>query len=263
MQSFIIDDNRHIMKLGIDVGNTLTKVALFKGSELIELHTFETLSLYKLKLLLSGFERKNMNVRYSIVSSVKEYDKDIRNFLNENYYFIELSSKIDLPIIIGYKTPETLGNDRIAGVCGATALFPGKDILVIDAGTCITYDFVDKGENYFGGGISPGIDARFKALNTFTENLPLVNRAEDFNLIGNSTTESIRSGVLNGILAEVEGIIKRYENNFGRMKIIFTGGDTIFFDKRLKNDIFALPNLVLNGLNEILDFNINKSTVIL
>jgi len=251
------------MKLAIDVGNTLTKVALFRGSELAELNTFENFSLLKLKHLLSEFGGENITDLYTIISAVKEYDKEIRSYLNDNYYFIELSSKTLLPIEICYKTPKTLGNDRIAGVCGASALFRGENILVIDAGTCITFDFIDKGKKYFGGGISPGIDIRFKALNTFTGNLPLVNRAENFNLIGTSTAESIRSGVLNGVLAEVEGIIKYYEDEFGRLKIIFTGGDTIFFDKRLKNVIFALPNLVLNGLNEILDFNINKSAIML
>ena len=198
-------------------------------------------------------------MNYSIVSSVREYDREVKNFLNKNYHFIELSSNTELPVSINYKTPETLGNDRIAGVCGASALFRGINILVIDAGTCITYDFIDKDKNYFGGGISPGIDIRFRALNTFTGNLPLVNRTDNFDLIGDSTEGSIRSGVLNGVIAEIEGVIKRYKDRFGQLKIIFTGGDTIFFDKRLKNDIFALPNLVLVGLNEILDFSINKS----
>ena len=251
------------MKLAIDVGNTLTKVALFQNSDLKELHTFENFNLNNLKQILWELEGKDNKVTYSIISSVKKYDSEIKKFLSKNYYFIELFSKISLPVTIMYKTPETLGNDRIAGICGASATFPGENILVIDAGTCVTFDFIDKEKNYFGGGISPGIDIRFKALNTFTGNLPLVNRADNFDLIGSSTTESIRSGVLNGILAEIEGIIWRYKGEFGQLRIIFTGGDTIFFDKRLKNDIFALPNLVLIGLNEILDFNINKSTAIL
>lgn len=251
------------MKLAIDVGNTLTKVALFQNSDLKELRTFENFKLTNLKQMLRGLEGKGNKVTYSIISSVKEYDSEIKKFLSKNYYFIELSSIISLPVTIRYKTPETLGNDRIAGVCGASATFPEENVLVIDAGTCVTYDFIDKEKNYFGGAISPGIDIRFKALNTFTGNLPLVNRADNFDLIGSSTTGSIRSGVLNGLLAEVEGIIRHYVDRFGQLKIIFTGGDTIFFDKRLKNDIFALPNLVLIGLNEILDFNINKSTTIL
>ncbi len=251
------------MKLAIDVGNTLTKVALFQDSNLIELNTFKEFTLEELKHFLSKPERKGNKVHYSIVSSVKEYDREIKEFLGNNYHFIELSSKTDLPVSIKYKTPETLGHDRVAGVCGASALFGGENILIIDAGTCVTYDFIDKEKNYFGGGISPGIDIRFKALNTFTGNLPLVNRTDDFNLIGNSTEGSIRSGVLNGIVAEIEGVIKRYEDRFGQLKIIFTGGDTIFFDKQLKNDIFAVPNLVLNGLNEILDFNINRSAATL
>ena len=249
------------MKLAIDVGNTLTKVAIFQDSDLIKLSSFNDFTLEKLILFINEAETKSNKVNYSIISSVRKYDSEIKNFLNKNYYFIELSAEIPLPVTIRYSTPKTLGNDRIAGVCGASAVFPGENILVIDAGTCVTYDFIDKRKNYFGGGISPGIDIRFKALNTFTGNLPLVNRTDDFDLIGDSTEGSIRSGVLNGIIAEIEGVIKRYEDKFGQLKIIFTGGDTIFFDKQLKNDIFAIPNLVLNGLNEILDFNINNSAV--
>ena len=252
-----------MMKLAIDVGNTLTKTAVFQDSDLLRLSLFKDFTLEELKRFINESETKSNRINYSIISSVRKYDSEIENYLNKNYRFTELSSKIPLPVNIRYRTPETLGNDRIAGVCGASAMFPGENILVIDAGTCVTYDFIDNEKNYFGGAISPGIDIRFKALNTFTGNLPLVNRAENFDLIGDSTEESIKSGVLNGIIAEIEGVIKRYKDRFGQLKIIFTGGDTIFFDKRLKNDIFAVPNLVLNGLNEILDFNINKDIDIL
>jgi type III pantothenate kinase len=251
------------MKLAIDVGNTLTKTAVFQDSDLLRLSFFKDFTLEELKRFINESETKSNRINYSIISSVRKYDSEIKNYLNKNYRFTELSSKIPMPVNIRYRTPETLGNDRIAGVCGASAMFPGENILVIDAGTCVTYDFIDNEKNYFGGAISPGIDIRFKALNTFTGNLPLVNRAENFDLIGDSTEESIKSGVLNGIIAEIEGVIKRYKDRFGQLKIIFTGGDTIFFDKRLKNDIFAVPNLVLNGLNEILDFNINKDIDIL
>jgi type III pantothenate kinase len=251
------------MKLAIDVGNTLTKTAVFQDNDLLRLSFFKDFTLEELKRFINESETKSNRINYSIISSVRKYDSEIENYLNKNYRFTELSSKIPLPVNIRYRTSETLGNDRIAGVCGASAMFPGENILVIDAGTCVTYDFIDNEKNYFGGAISPGIDIRFKALNTFTGNLPLVNRAENFDLIGDSTEESIKSGVLNGIIAEIEGVIKRYKDRFGQLKIIFTGGDTIFFDKRLKNDIFAVPNLVLNGLNEILDFNINKDIDIL
>ncbi len=250
------------MKLAIDIGNTLTKVALFQDNDLVKLRSFKEFTIEELTLFIGESETKNNKIISSVISSVKEYDHKIDSFLNEKYFFVKLSSKTPLPVIIRYNTPETLGKDRVAAVCGASSIFPEENILVIDAGTCITYDFIDKEKNYLGGGISPGIDIRFKALNTFTGNLPLVNRDDEFDLIGKSTEGSIKSGVLNGVLAEIEGIIKRYEDRFGRLKIIFTGGDTIFFDKRLKNDIFAIPNLVLNGLNEILEYSINKSMTI-
>ena len=134
-------------------------------------------------------------------------------------------------------------------------MFPGKNALLIETGTCITYDFIDSDGLYHGGGISPGIRLRFKALHTFTDKLPLIEPEKDPALIGDTTENAILSGVINGVKAEVSGLISSYESNYENLTIILSGGDLVYFDKNLKNNIFAVPNIVLKGLNIILEFN--------
>ena len=249
------------MKLIIDYGNTLVKIALFHKSSVITIKSFKSMSVEQLKQILEEIEYKNehtLSIKNAIVSSVINYPDAVKSYLKQQFNLLELKTHTPLPIKIRYKTPETLGNDRIALAVAGSQLYPEKDILVIDAGTCITYDFVNKNKEYFGGGISPGIHMRFKSLNTFTDNLPLVNPTDSIELIGNSTTESILSGVMNGIYSEIDGIIDRYKIDFPGVEIILTGGDIIYFDKKLKNNIFANSNLVLKGLNMILDYNVGK-----
>ena len=195
------------------------------------------------------------DISASIISSVTNYDTHIRTFLEERGYFIEFSETTSIPINNNYSTPETLGEDRLAAVVAANYLFPKNNCLVIQAGTCITFEFIDQQKNYLGGAISPGIDMRLKALDTFTAKLPLIERKENIDLIGTTTKSSILSGVMNGILEEVEGIITRYQNLYPGLMVVLSGGDMNYFDKRLKNNIFALPNIVLTGLNIILDYN--------
>jgi type III pantothenate kinase len=163
---------------------------------------------------------------------------------------------LPLPIKILYATPQTLGVDRIAGSCGALQLFPGKNTLVIDAGTCITYDFTDSSKQYYGGSISPGLKMRFQAVHTFTARLPLVSPAENPELIGNSTETSIQSGIVNGTVAEIDGIIDRYRQKYPDLQVILCGGDGPFFENKLKASIFASPDLVLIGLNSVLIHNV-------
>ncbi len=166
-----------------------------------------------------------------------------------------MTSLTKVPLINRYKTPETLGKDRLALAVGAVTKFPGENILAIDAGTTITYEFITNNNEYLGGAISPGIKMRFKALNNFTGKLPLITEIETDHLIGHDTKTSIQSGVLNGVIKEIDGIIDEYKNRFGALKVLVTGGDYIYFVKKLKNSIFATPNLVLEGLNKILIFN--------
>lgn len=241
-------------KLILDFGNTLQKAAVFNDSELIEVTVLPGLDLDALQGIFEqygGFDA-------AILSSVIEHPEEINQYLKDKTWFLELDALTPVPFVNHYKSPETLGKDRLAAVAGALSHFPGKDILVVDAGTAITYDVVTGGKDYFGGAISPGIDIRFKALHTFTGKLPLVEGLSMPDMIGRSTEGSILSGVLNGAIAEFLGLVERYRYIYPEMIVVLTGGDHNYFDNKLKNNIFALPNLVLEGLNVILDFNEGK-----
>jgi len=241
------------MRLIVDIGNTFSKFAVFKGRKILITQTKEHFTVADIRELLNKYDQ----IKASIVSSVSDYDQNIDEELRSKTHFVLLGHNTKLPFINLYKTPTTLGNDRIAAVAGAMEMFPGKNVLVIDAGTCITYELLtDKGE-YLGGAISPRIKMRYKSLNTFTKNLPLIQPKPDqkIELIGNTTGSSILSGVQNTVLMEVNSMINEYKHRFTDLKIILTGGDHKYFDRMLKSNIFAAPNLVLKGLNKILDFN--------
>lgn len=240
------------MNLVIDTGNTLTKLALFQGREMVSFSNFEGVDAKQ----IVKFCDSNLLIKNAILSTVTEYPSEIDEFLGQRYNTVFFSHHTSVPILNKYSTPETLGKDRLAGVVGARQLFPASDNLVIDAGTAITYDLITAAGEYLGGAISPGIAMRYKALHTFTSRLPLLDYYNNAQLIGDDTSTCIHSGVLNGAVAEMEGIIQRYQLLYPALKIILTGGDHNYFDKRLKIKTFAAPNLVLGGLNLILDFNI-------
>jgi type III pantothenate kinase len=244
------------MNLILDLGNTLCKVALFKGDELIETSFFEKLDLQ----ILQNYVEKKPGIKAAITSSVINQSDEINNFLKSNFDFIDLSKETRIPIKNLYKTPDSLGKDRIANAVGANFLSRDKNVLVIDAGTCIKYDFVSKENEYLGGGISPGIEIRFKSLNTFTDKLPLVSFQPFEKLIGETTTESILSGVINGCISEVKEMIKKYQEQFPDVETVLTGGYSKFFEKLLKNTIFADPFLTLKGLNVILNYNAERKS---
>jgi len=241
------------MKLVIDLGNTKAKFALFKEESLSAIQSTDRLDIDAIKKLFIEYP----SIQSTILSSVAPYPPEIDDYLNHNSHFIKLTHQTPLPFNLEYSTPQTLGKDRIAAVAGALSLFPGKTILVIDAGTSITYDLVTSKLQYLGGGISPGIQMRYKALHTFTGGLPFIENTDDQSteLIGNSTTACINSGVKNGVLAEVSGIIDQYQALFKGLKVVISGGDYKYFEKYVKNDIFATPNIVVQGLKKILDFN--------
>jgi len=243
------------MNLIIDTGNTRTKLALFQGREMVAFLSFEGVD----EKNIVQFCESNVYIKNAILSSVKEYSSEIDVYLKKHYNSFLFNQNTAVPIINKYCTPETLGKDRLAGVVGAKQLLPASDILVIDAGTAITYDFVNASGEYLGGSISPGIAMRYKALHAYTDRLPLLDYYGETKLIGDDTSNSIFSGVLNGTVAEMEGIIQQYRNLYPGIKIIVTGGDHNYFDKRLKIKTFAAPNLVLEGLNLILDFNIETN----
>ncbi|MBM3436116.1 MAG: type III pantothenate kinase [Bacteroidetes bacterium] len=249
------------MRLLLDFGNTLVKIAFFSSDKLLDLIVSGNISPRQLSRLIEKTEQKHPTagiIKYAMLSSVRRIPKGIEDFLTGRFKLIILGHNTPLPITIDYKTPETLGRDRIALAVAGSGMFPGENILVIDAGTCITYDFVNRNGGYEGGGISPGLLMRFKALHTFTDKLPLIKKFGDTGLIGNSTNSSIISGVLNGAIAEVDYIINRYRKEYAVSKIILTGGDMIYFEKKLKNNIFANSNLVLEGLNMILNYNVEN-----
>jgi len=240
------------MNLVIDTGNTLTKLALFQGREMVAYISISEVNVKE----IDRFCEATASVENAILSTVKEYPTEIDTYLNQHFNSVFFNHHTPVPIINKYSTPETLGKDRLAGVVGARKLFPSGDILVIDAGTAITYDLITANGEYLGGGISPGLHMRYKALHTFTGRLPLLDYYDDAQLIGDDTFSGIASGVLNGAVCEMEGIIQRYQIQYPGIKIILTGGDHNYFDKRLKIKTFAAPNLVLEGLNLILEFNI-------
>lgn len=242
------------MNLVIDIGNTSVKMALFECNKIIASQRLEKIDVN----IIQDFCDKNLSVSHVIISAVKDYPKEINTFLEKNYTFSLFTHQLPIPLTNKYLSPETLGKDRLAAAIGANALFPNQNVLVIDAGTALKFDFVNKYNEYLGGAISPGIQIRYKALHSFTGKLPLLNSTINAELIGTTTQSSMESGVLNGILAEVEGIVEQYNQKYTDLQIVLTGGDHNYFDKRLKIKTFVAPNIVLEGLNLILNYNIEK-----
>ncbi|MGP8214643.1 MAG: type III pantothenate kinase [Bacteroidia bacterium] len=237
------------MNLTIDIGNTSVKTALFKGNKISKATVHHSFNLSTLKAIAG----KKKGIQNVIVCSVKDYPIEWKNYLDENFNFIELDEKTPVPIKNEYLNPSTLGKDRLAAAVGSTAIFPGKNILAINAGTCITYDFVDKKGVYRGGSISPGLDMRFKAMHTFTRRLPLLKADTKYSgLIGKTTEQSMRSGAQQGMLKEIEGIINAYRGKYPDLQIIISGGSLPWLKKSLKAKINSQPFLTLKGLNVIL-----------
>ncbi|MGQ7945560.1 type III pantothenate kinase [Flavobacterium sp. WC2509] len=243
------------MILAIDVGNTRIKTAVFEGDTILEIFVFFKTELSK---KIKNILKKYKEVTYLVVSSVSDVEKDV--FLEfENLVGVHFVSHNDLfPFVNRYKTPQTLGVDRMVLAAGATLQFPNQNRLVIDAGTCITYDFVDELNNYQGGAISPGLLLRYKALHDFTAKLPLLQLEDPEYFIGKSTSESLHSGVVNGLVYEISGFIEEYKALNSNFIIILTGGDAVFLAKRLKNTIFANSNFLLESLNQIFQYKIEN-----
>ncbi len=239
------------MKLIIDFGNTFVKIAVFYANQLIKQYKFEHLGVDDLRKITDEYPQ----IHSAIISSVVNYPNEIKSYLEDKYFFFELDSSTPLPIKNNYKSPKTLGKDRIAAVVAANHLYPNKNVLVIDAGSCITFDFINEHLEYLGGSITAGLKMRLRSMHEFTDKLPLVEVKNIDYLIGSTTEESILSGVYNGLISEIDGIIGAYQNIYENLTVILSGGDHIYFDKRLKNNIFALPNIVMIGLNIILEFN--------
>lgn len=242
------------MNLIVDVGNTLVKLAVFDGKSQIFKKTVLKSDFDKtLDFLLEDFSKINR----AVLSVVGSFSEKSRAKLEKHFKLFVITQDIKLPFENDYSTPETLGYDRIALVSAAASQFKRKSTLIIDVGTCITFDFLNSEGHYKGGAISPGIDMRYKALNHFTERLPLLDANMPQHLIGNSTQTSIHSGVINGVIFEVDGIIEAYKQENQDLTVILTGGNAHFLRDRLKNSIFANPNFLLEGLNYLLEQNQN------
>jgi len=235
----------------VDIGNTKIKSAVFVNDDIIELiYGLDDL----LKRLEKEFRLNHKNKINCIISSTrKSIPKELTELKNKFNHFIILDHNTKLPIELDYKTPETLGRDRIAGAVGAKKIFPDKNCIVVDAGTCVTYDFIDKNNIFRGGNISPGIHMRINAMNQFTDNLPIVEIKVNDNILGKSTEEALQNGAVRGTFLEISSFIQLILDKYGASELIFTGGDAKYFVNYFNSTIFANQNLVLVGLNEILN----------
>lgn len=241
------------MKLIIDIGNTRCKWAIFEGKQLIENHFSDHFD----PQLAGEIFGKHENIKKAILSSVRDIRVESRDLLVEHTDFlIELNHHTPIPIVNKYKTPESLGLDRLAAAVGASVLFPEQALLIIDAGTAITIDVINRSNEYLGGNISPGIETRFKALHQFTEKLPQVQLKPDFIALGEDTESAIRAGVQQGVIFELQAYISKYQQKYTEMATVLTGGHATFLYKMLDSETLLEPNLTLIGLNEILDFNL-------
>jgi type III pantothenate kinase len=241
-------------KLILDFGNTLNKIAVFKENNIIQKDIFPRADIENtLNTIKKSIETHHIS--HAILSDVGETHL-IDELESLNIELVILTHRINLPINIEYQSPETLGKDRIALASGVYSLNPAKKNLVIDMGTAITIDYIDKEGNYLGGSISPGMNMRFNALNHYTSRLPLTEPQSNIPLTGINTHLSIISGIQNGIVFELDGFINAYKEIYGDVDVFLSGGDVNYFDKKLKNTIFVDRNLLLKGLNRILDHNV-------
>jgi type III pantothenate kinase len=243
------------MILTVDVGNTRIKAAVFEGDILLEHFIFVKEELQKnIKNILNIFK----NTTHLVVASVGNVNEQSFLDFEKEVVVHFVSHKDSFPFVNGYETPQTLGIDRMVLAAGATLLFPGQNRLVVDAGTCVTFDFINENDTYLGGAIAPGLQLRYKALHDFTAKLPLLSLESPEDVIGKSTAESIHSGVVNGLVYEIDGFIDQYRVLYSNFIIILTGGDTEFLAKRLKNTIFANSNFLLESLNQTFQYKIKN-----
>ena len=237
------------MKLIIDIGNSETKLALFSEKKMERFIRHITLSFEDIEIFI-----KEKIIQKVIISSVKKNNPLIKRLKTE-YDVMILDHHTDIPINNMYKTPESLGKDRLAAVVGASYLYKKKNILIVDLGTCLTFDIINSEKEYIGGRISPGLKMRYLALPHYTDNLPSCDIKRTEKKIGDDTFSSIHTGIQQGMIDELNSFIEAFIKENQHNIVVITGGDYIFFEKALKNTIFAHPFLVLEGLNEILDYN--------
>jgi type III pantothenate kinase len=236
--------------LVVDIGNTRAKAGIFHLNELVEKVLFTINDADPLRGLIQKYAPT-----HSLLCSVGAEPAEIIELLKQRTSFFQLTHHLQVPFFIDYQTPHTLGMDRVAAVAGAQHFFPVQPCLVIDMGTCVTYDFITADYHYLGGAISPGLTMRLRAMHEQTKRLPLIEAEEIHEFIGKSTKDSMLSGAFFGLLGEINDTIARYEERFGNIQVLLCGGDASLFDKQTKKSIFAAPDLVLFGLHKILQFH--------
>ena len=242
------------MNLVVDIGNTLLKLAVFDGGRLVAQQCVGELREETFAGLLGGARA----ARAVVASTRGEAPAIVVAVRRHTDYLLEFTPATPVPIGNAYLTPATLGRDRLAAAVGAATLYPGRNALIVDFGTAVTLDFVSADGVFRGGCISPGMAMRFRALHEYTAALPLCDATDSAELLGRTTDEAVRLGVMNSLAFEIEGYIARMQGEIEDLCVIFTGGDTNFFAKRIKNTIFANCNLVFWGLNRILEYNASE-----
>lgn len=239
------------MQLVIDIGNTVAKLAAFRGNELVEVAYASNETLAELPAFCSKYPFKQ-GIWCSVINLSAEAMSRIHAVPVPCLHF---THTVQIPLRNAYDTPETLGLDRLAAVVGAQQCMPHRDLLVIDAGTCVTYELLDASGCYHGGNISPGLEMRLKAMHQFTSRLPLVEAEGELQEIGKSTETALRAGAIWGLQYEIEGYIRALKHKYPQLLVFLTGGCRFSFDTNLKNIIFADKFLVLKGLNRIVQYN--------
>ena len=240
------------MNLTLDIGNTQSKLAVFNNS-LVVVKTFDSEFIID---EIDDFLLLYPSIKNLIVCSVTDITLNLEKYNFNNVHFV--SSNSNIPFENLYLSKDSLGNDRIALVSSASISYPGKNVLIIDAGSCITYDFINDKNQYLGGAISPGLNMRYKSLNEFTSKLPLVSFESSDKLIANQTIDSINVGVANGVVFEIEGFVRQYLSEYDNLTVILTGGNSDFLSNQLKISIFANQNFLLEGLNNLIKLNISS-----
>ncbi len=256
----------------VDIGNTYTKLAFFRDKELEALWTDKEIKEADFRCLIEAHKptaciissvrgdqasipARRFASRPDMVSKA-DLPNDLKFLADYGFPILYAGAHLPIPLIIRYKTPETLGGDRLAATIAAMDRLPGQHIMVVNLGTCLTTDFINNNNEYLGGTISPGLHMRLKAMHKFTGQLPLVTKIpREIDIVGTTTEESMLSGVVNGIIGEIEGLIKMRQKEISFFNVIISGGDAKFFAKKIKSRIFAIENIVLHGLNLMLKHN--------
>lgn len=240
--------------LCIDIGNSFIKYAIIRDEKTVHYVRAKKLLVRELKSL-----KKKYNYTHSIISSTRKSIPRFIPFLERETNLIFLDHTVNLPFKNVYKTPKTLGKDRLAAIAGAMELYPKKHCLVFDIGTCMTIDFVNKQGTYLGGNIAPGKDLRLKSMHDYTSALPLVPAKFGNPILGKSTKTALQNGAIYGIILEIEAMVSRIKSEYGRINVILTGGDAVKFGELIECKKFVVPNLVLIGLNHILKYNVKSN----